>query len=99
MTCSVDDVISEVKSFNLQLLCFVQVSLISTYYFQRLTEGSRKVKNMLFHNQVLLCATACSAMHVLAIVIRSVHLSVCVTYGTDSSPAEIETPCFHRMIA
>jgi len=56
----------------------------------------------------LLCilrATARSVKRVLAVVMLSVRpsvrLSVClsVTTGYDSSPGEIETPGFYRMIA
>ena len=44
-------------------------------------------------------ATARSAKRVLAIVILSVRLSVRPSRpGTDSSPGEIETPGFHRVI-
>jgi len=45
---------------------------------------------------VLLCATARSVMHVVAIIILSVLVSC---PGTGPSPGEIETPGFHRMIA
>ena len=45
----------------------------------------------------LLRATAGTAKRVLAVVILSVCLSVCLSRpGTDSSPGEIETPGFHR---
>jgi len=51
-------------------------------------------------NVAFLRATARSAKRVLAIVILSVCLSVCLSRpGTESSPGEIETPGFYRMIA